>query len=229
MSAACGPIGSPATGRCHKASLPSIAIRRNRLALSITALVCGFFFSYSGPLRAEVDQQSLSALHEYVQQIGASSSDADSPHSTSDAARAHLSDPAFAALREFAERLGSGQPAAPREYVQTIDPAASSPVSPHHGYTNTVPDKSMDVAYGALREFAERINSHQPAPRSSVPKLAEADNMMDALRDMFKGGGAPRSAPLTPRGPAAGGSQPSAPIDAPVSAPKSARPVMRPR
>ena len=76
--------------------------------------------------------------------------------------------------------------------------------------------KSADAAYAALRAFAERIGVDQPASTADLPKLAEADNLLDFLRGLKA---PPRSLlrhrkAATGKGPVAGGTKPTAPVDA---------------
>jgi DmsE family decaheme c-type cytochrome len=66
-----------------------------------------------------------------------------------------------------------------------------------------------DAAVAALKEFAQRLGSAQPQSTKSLPKLAEADSLMEFLQ-----GGSSTSAPAAKSGPVAGGKRPSAPVEA---------------
>jgi DmsE family decaheme c-type cytochrome len=119
---------------------------------------------------------------------------------------------AFAAEAIAVEANVSGASfSALRDYVQMIDtgrkPAAGAAQAKH---------ESIDAAYAALREFAERVGVDQPASSTGLPKLAQADNALDALREFLQKGPNQQSAPAAPkqRGPIAGGTTPSAPVEA---------------
>jgi len=97
-----------------------------------------------------------------------------------------------------------------RDYVQLIDKSAKSVASVSQ--TSNLPAKeSTDAAYAALRAFAESIGVEQLPSIAGLPKLAEADNLLDFLR---QGGFSAKPSTAPKNGPVAGGTQPSAPIDA---------------
>src|SRR5215472_7893277 len=87
-----------------------------------------------------------------------------------------------------------------RDYVQQIDAGRNAP-----------PRESPD-AYAELRSFAERIGVDQPRATKAVPKLADADSLIDFLR----GGGSTKPSAVPNKGPVAGGTKSSAPVDATV-------------
>ena len=94
-----------------------------------------------------------------------------------------------------------------RQYVQLIDTGRADA-----GQTSNQPKQdSADATYAALRAFTKQIDIKRPASTTGLPKLAEADNLLDFLR---QGGssGKPSAAPRN--GPVAGGAQPSTPVDA---------------
>src|SRR5512139_2783257 len=103
-----------------------------------------------------------------------------------------------------------------RQYVLLIDTGPTLAGNSGHMARNVAKNESTDAAYAALRAFAERIGADQPESTADLPKLAEADNLLDFLR----GGGSsaqPSAAPkgsATRNGPVAGGTQPSAPVEA---------------
>src|SRR4030095_14020118 len=69
-------------------------------------------------------------------------------------------------------------------------------------------------AYAELRAFAERIGSTQPPASAPQLKLAEADNMIDALRQFLQRSPTPQSPAPASKAPVAGAVKPSAPVDA---------------
>ena len=85
-----------------------------------------------------------------------------------------------------------------RNYVQSIDAGRKA-----------LPRESTD-AYADLRSFAERIGGDQPEAVKGLPKLADADSLMDFLR----GNSSSKPAAVPSKGPAAGGTTPSAPSTA---------------
>ena len=70
-----------------------------------------------------------------------------------------------------------------------------------------------DATFAALRDFAQRVGGDRPVSIKDLPKVADADNAMDALREFLQKGSAPQSPAATgPKGgPIAGGKQSSAP------------------
>src|ERR1035441_6701756 len=74
-------------------------------------------------------------------------------------------DAAFSALTSFAQRIGAEQPKS---------------VS---GKTSQSSDRPFDdQTYAALRSFAQGMGNAQPESIKSQPKLADADNLLDFLR-----------------------------------------------
>ena len=102
-----------------------------------------------------------------------------------------------------------------RQYVQLIDTDRKSVSDP--GQTSNQPrQESTDAAYAALRAFTERIDIERPASIAGLPKLAEADNLLDFLRER----GSSTQPSATPKGstksngPVAGGTRSAAPVEA---------------
>src|SRR5690242_15632672 len=96
-----------------------------------------------------------------------------------------------------------------QNYVQLVEtergPAIAGQQSNKSAGTETT-----DAAYAALRVFAERIGVEQPTSSAGLPKLADAGSLMDFLRQ----GGASEKSSAPKRGPIAGGTTPSAPVNA---------------
>ena len=86
---------------------------------------------------------------------------------TANAAEANVRDDAFSALREYVQLIDTGR--------KSIADAGQSSNQPRQ--------ESADATYAALRAFTERIDIEQPASIAGLPKLAEADNLLDFLRD----------------------------------------------
>ena len=84
--------------------------------------------------------------------------------------------------------------------------------------TPTIPRQknSTDATIAALREFAQQIGSNQPELIKGLPKLADADNLLDFLRE--RGSSTPPAAApkgsAKGNGPVAGGTKSSAPVEA---------------
>jgi DmsE family decaheme c-type cytochrome len=97
-----------------------------------------------------------------------------------------------------------------RQYVQLIDTDRKSVADPDQT-SNQPRQESTDAAYAALRAFTERIDIERPASIAGLPKLAEADNLLDFLR---QGGSSSKPSAAPRNGPVAGGTQPSTPVDA---------------
>ena len=72
---------------------------------------------------------------------------------------------------------------------------------------------SVDAAYATLRAFAEQNGLEQPRSTAGLSKLADADSLLDFLR---QGGSSAKPSAAPKSGPAAGGTQPSAPVDATI-------------
>ena len=115
------------------------------------------------------------------------------------------------ALHEYARQIGAQQP----DLVSVERSKSQHPAI-----------EDMDVA--ALREYAQQIGTDQPSPANGPRvRIAEADNALDALRELLRGGEQPNSSPdatpnSSPR--AVPGSTPrAAPI--PRATPNQSRPV----
>jgi len=94
-----------------------------------------------------------------------------------------------------------------RDYARVIETMQSASVQ---DAGKTAQRDTTDAAYAALRAFTERMGVEQPASNATLPKLADANSLFD----FFRQGGF--SAPQAPakRGPIAGGTTPSTPVDA---------------
>jgi DmsE family decaheme c-type cytochrome len=68
-----------------------------------------------------------------------------------------------------------------------------------------------DSASSALNSFAQRMGAGQAAPTNELPKMADANSLIDFLRQR---GAASHPSPAPKKGPVAGGKQPSAPVKA---------------
>ena len=91
----------------------------------------------------------------------------------------------FAATAKAVEATGRDDSlSALRDYVQLIDSGAKPARSPDQDFKNVDQNQTVDAAYAALRAFAERIGVDEPAPTADLPKLAEADNLLDFLRGL---------------------------------------------
>ena len=87
-----------------------------------------------------------------------------------------------------------------RDYVQLISANGRTVSSPHQNSGDGDPDQSSNGAYAALRAFADRIGVDESAPTAELPKLVEADNLLDFLRGL----NSPEKPSLTPKGTATG-------------------------
>jgi DmsE family decaheme c-type cytochrome len=120
---------------------------------------------------------------------------------TANAVEANVSNDNFSALREFAQSIGTER-----------KPAGALA----QNSSNVVANESSDATIAALREFAQRLDSDQPESIVSLPKLADADNLLDFLRQ----GGSSSQPSAAPKGsakgsgPIAGGTKSSAPVEA---------------
>ena len=105
-------------------------------------------------------------------------------------------DPALSALSAFAQQI-------------TAAPASASAAQ---GRDSQFDDKT----YAALRDFAQGIGAPQPESLMDWPKMAAADNAVDALREFLSGGSSSQNPPAgaSPDGPVAGGKHSSAPVEA---------------
>ncbi|HET9582697.1 MAG TPA: hypothetical protein VFP38_01420, partial [Bradyrhizobium sp.] len=103
-----------------------------------------------------------------------------------------------------------------RDYVQLINNGAKPARRPDQDSRNVDQNQTADAAYATLRTFADRIGVDEPAPTADLPKLAEADNLLDFLRGLnspAQPSAAPKG-PATRGGPVAGGTTPSTPVAA---------------
>jgi DmsE family decaheme c-type cytochrome len=120
---------------------------------------------------------------------------------TADAIEANVSNDTVSALRDYAQLINTE-----RKQAGALAQNSSSPAQ----------NESRDATFEALREFAQRVSSDQLEPIGGLPKLADADNLLDFLR---QGGSSsqPSTAPKgSPKGngPVAGGTKPGAPVEA---------------
>ena len=103
---------------------------------------------------------------------------------------AAAADPSLSALSAFAQQIAA-------------DPASVSASQERDGQVD-------DTTYAALRDFAQRIGAPQPEWIKNQPKLAAADNAVDALREFLSGGSSQQPpASASPDGPVAGGQRPA--------------------
>jgi DmsE family decaheme c-type cytochrome len=114
---------------------------------------------------------------------------------TANAAEANVRDDTFSALRDYVQVIDTG-----RKSIADVGQSSSQPRQ-----------ESADAAYAALRAFTERIGVEQPAPIAGLPKVADADSLLDFLR---QGGFSAKPSAAPRNGPVAGGTQPSTPVDA---------------
>lgn len=104
-----------------------------------------------------------------------------------------------------------------RDYVQLIDTGRKPAANADQNSNSFAKNESTNATFAALRAFTERVGIDQPASNAGLPKLADADNLLDFLR-----GGSSSTTPssATPKGaapgngPVAGGTRPSAPVEA---------------
>ena len=90
------------------------------------------------------------------------------------AIEANVSNDSFSALSNF---------------VRSIDAPRKSTGAPDQNSDNTAPNESTDATIVALREFSRQIEPNQTKSAADLPKLADADNLLDFLRQR----GSPRS------------------------------------
>jgi DmsE family decaheme c-type cytochrome len=116
---------------------------------------------------------------------------------TANAAETNVQDDAFSALRQYVQSIDAGRV----DFSQT---------------SNLSKEDSTDATYAALRAFTKQIDIVRPASIRGLPKLADADNLLDFLRER----GSSTQPSATPKestksnGPVAGGTEPSAPVEA---------------
>jgi len=89
-------------------------------------------------------------------------------------------DNGYSALLDFVQLTGAEAP---------TKVSATAPVDANHQFN--------DPDFAALQDFAQRLGTAQPESIKALPKVAEADNIFDALRE----GATPQTAPapVTPR------------------------------
>jgi DmsE family decaheme c-type cytochrome len=98
---------------------------------------------------------------------------------------------------------------AQRKYFQLVAVTHTPTAEGVYDEPNTVRRNQLDdIVYASLREFIQRIGTNPPAPTAERPKLAEADNAFDALREFFQNhqnqnGTIPPQQPNAPAPPAA--------------------------
>ena len=97
-----------------------------------------------------------------------------------------------------------------RDYVLSIDTSRRSGDTDQRSNNSSGPDL-IDAAYATLRAFAPQNGVEQPPSTTGLSKLADADSLLDFLR---QGGSSGKPSVAPQKGPVAGGTQPSAPIDA---------------
>jgi DmsE family decaheme c-type cytochrome len=125
------------------------------------------------------------------------------------AALSWLAMTSFAATASLVEANNtSDEFSALRDYVQAL--------TTDHKTVGSYDQRSTNLAQKAPAHSVERIGLDQPESIKALPKLSEADNLIDALREFLQKGFAPQSAPpaTTPNGPIAGGTQQGAPVTA---------------
>ena len=105
--------------------------------------------------------------------------------------RQYADDSAFSALNSFAQQIGAEAP----------KPASA----------NRSDSQFNDQAFAELRAFAQRVGAGQAESIKSQPKLADADSLLDFLR---QGGASSQPSPAAKSGPVAGGKKPSKPVEA---------------
>ena len=121
-----------------------------------------------------------------------------------------LSTTSFAVTANAVEAIRNDSLSALRDYVLAIDISRKSTDSHQRSNNSSGPD-SIDAAYATLRAFAAQNGVEQPPSTAGQSKLADADSLLDFLR---QGGSSAKPSVAPQKGPAAGGTQPSAPVDA---------------
>lgn len=114
---------------------------------------------------------------------------------TANAVEANVRDDSFSALRD---------------YVQLIDTGRKPPANADQNPKSLAQTESTDAVFAALRAFTQLIGVDQPAPTAGLPKLAEANSLIEDLL------GGPSKGPAKSDGPIAGGTKESVPIGATV-------------
>ncbi len=160
----------------------------NGIALILTGLICALLGGISRPARAEDANFRIEDVR--VALVG-----------STNAVEANVRDDTFSALRNYVQLIGTGR---------------KPPANADQNSNRLAQNESTDAVYAALRAFAEQIGVNQPVSTAGLPKLVEADNLID---DLFRGEGSaqPSAAPkgsATRNGPVAGGTEPSTPVEA---------------
>jgi DmsE family decaheme c-type cytochrome len=123
----------------------------------------------------------------------------------------------FAETANAAEvRDENGSFSALHDYVQLISANGKSASRPNPNSGNVEPNESSNGAHAALRAFTDQIGVEKPTPTADLPKLVEADNLLDLWRER-NSPTPPSAAPKGPKddnGPVAGGTKSIAPVDA---------------
>ena len=107
--------------------------------------------------------------------------------------------------RQFADE---GAVSALSAFAQQIGAANSKPA----GIASVNTERQFDdQAFGTLQDFAQRLGGVQLESIKALPKLAEADTILDLLK-----GSSPQTPPAAKpdKGPVAGGKHPTAPVEA---------------
>jgi DmsE family decaheme c-type cytochrome len=104
-----------------------------------------------------------------------------------------------------------------RDYVQLIESRHQPAADAAQGARTSTGQESTSADDAALLAFSKRAGVDRAGSTSARVKFADADSLFDALREWNQKGSSPtKSSPAgpTPNGPAAGGTQPSVPINA---------------
>jgi DmsE family decaheme c-type cytochrome len=120
---------------------------------------------------------------------------------TANAIDANVSNDSFSALSNFA---------------RSVDAVRNSAAALDQNARNTSSKESPDATIAALREFSRQIEHSQSESVAGLPKLADADNLLDFLRERgspSQPSAAPKGSPKN-SGPVAGGTKSSAPVEA---------------
>ena len=121
---------------------------------------------------------------------------------TANAIEANVSNDSFSALSNFA---------------RSIDAARNSAGALDQNAGSTSSKEPTDATIAALREFSLQIEPNQTELIVGLPKLADADNLLDFLRQggsSSQPSAAPKKGSAKGNGPVAGGTKPSAPVEA---------------
>ena len=157
-------------------------LRENLALLIASTLICLMMFGFSTKAETNFTVPGIpSTLLAWSQAAKSGES--------SQVGQQFVDDSAFSALNSFAQQIGAEAPKlATAKSDQQFD----------------------DQTFSALRDFAQQMGVVQPESTKGEPKLADADNLMDFLRQ----GGAPAQSPATSTGPVAGGKHPKVPVEA---------------